>query len=77
MRISVLWIGLIASLVISSCAEREVGAAKLANYVERLSTAADVEIGIVERGQNLLQRVDQQVLPLRQRYEYPYLECLS
>ena len=49
MRISVLWIGLIASLVISSCAEREVGAAKLANYVERLSTAADVEIGIVER----------------------------
>jgi hypothetical protein len=58
MRISVLWIGLIASLVISSCAEREVGAAKLANYVERLSTAADVEIGIVERGQNLLQRVD-------------------
>ena len=58
MRISALWIGLIAILVISSCAEREVGAAKLANYVERLSTAADVEIGIVEQGQNLLQRVD-------------------
>ena len=58
MRISTLWIGLIASLVISSCAEREVGAGKLANYVERLSTAADVEIGIVGRGQNTSQRVD-------------------
>lgn len=58
MRISTLWIGLIASLVISGCTEREVGAEKLANYVERLSTAADVEIGIVERGQNIWQRVD-------------------
>ena len=55
---STLWIGFIASLVISSCAEREVGATKLANYVERLSTAADVEIGIVERGQNISERVD-------------------
>ena len=58
MRISTCWIGLIVSLVISSCAERDVGAAKLANYVERLSTAADVEIGIVERDQNRSQRVD-------------------
>jgi len=55
---STLWIGFIASLVISSCAEREVGATKLANYVERLSTAADVETGIVERGQNISERVD-------------------
>ena len=56
MRISTFWIGLIASLVVSSCSEREVGAAKLANYIERLSTAA--ETGIVERGQNISQRVD-------------------
>ena len=58
MRISILWIGLIASLVISSCAEREVGAAKLAKYVDRLSTAADIDIGIVEGDQNTWQRVD-------------------
>tara|TARA_E500000178_G_scaffold291066_1_gene294773 strand:+ start:370 stop:1395 length:1026 start_codon:yes stop_codon:yes gene_type:complete len=58
MLTSTLCIGLIASLALSGCAEREVGAAKLANYVERLSTAADIEIGIVEGGQNILQRVD-------------------
>ncbi len=58
MRISTLWIGLIASLVISSCAEREVGSAKLANYVDRLSTAADIDTEIVEGDQNTWQRVD-------------------
>ena len=58
MRISTLWIGLIASLVILSCAEREVGSAKLANYVDRLSTAADIDMGIVEGDQNTWQRVD-------------------
>lgn len=36
-----LWIGLLAGLMISSCAEREVGATKLTNYIGRLSTAAD------------------------------------
>ena len=55
---STLWIGLIASLVISSCAEREVGAAKLADYVERLSTAADIDIGMVEGSQDSSRRVD-------------------
>ena len=58
MRISTLWIGLIATVGLSSCAEREVGAAKLTNYVERLSTVADLDIGIVERDQNRSQRVD-------------------
>lgn len=37
-------IGLLAALALSSCAEREVGAAKLTNYVERLSTSADVKV---------------------------------
>ena len=58
MRISTLWIGLIASLALSSCAEREVGAAKLTNYVERLSTAADIDIGMVAGGNDSSRRVD-------------------
>ena len=53
-----LWIWLIATLALSSCAEREVGAAKLTNYVERLSNAADIDIGMVNGGQTILQRVD-------------------
>jgi len=53
-----LWVGLLASLALSGCAEREVGAAKLTNYVERLSTAADIDIGVVEGGHNITQRVD-------------------
>ena len=55
---STLWIGLIATLALSSCAEREVGAAKLTNYVERLSNAADIDIGMVNGGQTISQRVD-------------------
>jgi hypothetical protein len=58
MRISTFWVGLIASLVVSSCAEREVGAAKLANYVERLSTAADIDISMVAGGHDSWRRVD-------------------
>ena len=58
MRISTLWIGLIVNLALSSCAEREVGAAKLTNYVERLSTAADIDIEMVNGGQNISRRVD-------------------
>ena len=58
MRISTLWIGLIVTLALSSCAEREVGAAKLTNYVERLSTAADIDIEMVNGGQNISRRVD-------------------
>ena len=58
MRISTLWIGLIASLMILSCTDRNVGRAKLANYVDRLSTAADIDMGIVEGDQNTWQRVD-------------------
>lgn len=38
------WIGLLAALALASCAEREAGAAKLANYVERLSTAANFDL---------------------------------
>lgn len=57
-RISTLWIVIIASLVLSSCAKREVGAAKLTNYVERLSTAADVDIGMVTGGHDSSRRVD-------------------
>ena len=58
MRIAILWVGLIASFALSSCAEREVGAAKLTNYVERLSTAADIDISIVAGGHDSWRRVD-------------------
>ena len=58
MRIAILWVGLIASFALSSCAEREVGAAKLTNYVERLSTAADIDISIFRGGHDSWRRVD-------------------
>ena len=58
MWISTLWISIIACLALSSCAEREVGAAKLRNYVERLSTAADIDIGMVAGGHDSSKRVD-------------------
>jgi hypothetical protein len=57
-RVSTLWVWLIASLTLSNCAEREVGAAKLTNYVERLSTAADIDIGMVKEDQDISRRVD-------------------
>ena len=58
MQISTLWVALIASLALSSCAEHEVGASKLTNYVERLSNAADIDIGMVLEGHDSSRRVD-------------------
>ena len=57
-RVSTLWVWLLASLMLSSCAEREVGAAKLTNYVERLSTAANIDIGMVKADHDISRRGD-------------------
>ena len=40
---------LIAGLVLAACVEREIGASKLTNYVERLGTAANSNVQDIER----------------------------
>ena len=57
-RCSALVISLLAGVALLSCAEREVGAEKLTNYIERLSTAADVDMGLAKEKHNNWRRVD-------------------
>jgi len=58
MRAATLWFGLVAGLALISCAEHELGAARLTNYVERLSTAAAEDTGTVAESHDSLRRAD-------------------